>query len=221
MRCEESIYCPILARARPEKLVIHARRRGGMGAIAWPVDRGMLVLNCPIFTLVLDETDILADVGKNVYYTGLDWKIPKNFRLVLTRKEYNYNDMARGFMRDLISLADMTILPLLARINVPLTVYLFRPVCPSEEHLERLRDLVDDVLGTRHRRHMAIEGRVGEGPPKPKCTIKRLDDYIEEGCKELDPRRLSSTATKCRTCDLPTIGQSSCTGSFPIVQPSL
>jgi hypothetical protein len=179
------MYCPILAKSRPEKLVIHARRRDGQGDIVWPVHIGPLVLNCSIFTLVFDETDILAG-KRDVFYTGLNCKIPEEIRLILTRKQDHYDDMDWGsvpatFMRDLLSLVDMTILPLLDRINVPLTVYFFRPVGPGQEHLASLRLILEDVLSARH---LMFGGRDAS---KPVCTIRTLSDYIEGGCEDEFP----------------------------------
>jgi hypothetical protein len=189
--CEGGMYCPILERARPEKLVIHARRRDGRREVVWPVVNHQLVLNCSTFTLVLDETDTLVWGSLPVHYEEIDWKIPKEIRLVITRERDHPDDVAQGspsttdmYERntyELRSLLHKTILSLFGHTDVPITIYLFRPFGADGEHLAMLQGVIDGILSRRH------QDQVDNKPKKPECTIKTLEDYIEEGCEDEFP----------------------------------
>lgn len=185
-----SFSCPILAGARPEKVVIHNSRASHH---AWPMCREWIYTTSPTLTLVLDE----AKCGTNglphqAHYRGVVWTKVRELRIIVSKSPPWIGRIVPkvpcpSTVIDIPQLATRLLAPLLEGRAVPITIYLFRDFEERGESLLDLTDILDKDLEDRHQDTSDRWWRQGltfKGNARPDYTIKRLGDYISEGVED-------------------------------------
>jgi len=184
--CADKVLCPILHKARPEKVVIHnSRYRWTRSTAEWPMYYHELLVTSPKLTWITDETDFGSNPGLN----GFDVKCEnlKEARLIICKTPSAFDSIAQrstvsSKVVDLEYLTLRIILPfLLVRHHgrpIVKTIYLFRV---KAEELDHVKQAVSHDLDQIYPYLAQMQGGLPLKPSKSAYTLKILDDYIKEG----------------------------------------
>ena len=184
--CAARDLCPILRKARPEKVVIYdGRYQWTKSTAQWPMYFHYYLVTSPTLTWIVDETDF----GCKPDWDGFKIRCEnlKEARLIIRKKPPRFDRIAR---RDTVSsdsvmkLFYKMIAPfLLLRhcTSVTKTIYLFRVKAKELDHIKQaIGQWLDGVYPYVAQRHSvsSLESL------KSAYTIKTLDDYIKEGVED-------------------------------------
>jgi hypothetical protein len=124
-------------------------------------------------------------------YDGVDWNQVQELRIVVSIRP---PAIGRGPIipcpadtMELSQLATDLLAPLLAKVPVPITVYLFRDFEQFGESMGSLEKILKKDLAERYKATVGDYARRGkryDGKPRPDYTIKRLGDYVSEGVED-------------------------------------
>jgi len=186
--CDYSNRCPILARARPRKVVLHNSRMHRNWPEDWRKCCHPIATYCPTLTMVLDETACdMVNFDKRFgagYVAGL-----KELRIIACKTPKWVDKIAQRVtcsdgIANIESLANGIIAPVVAEFvadkSIAITIYLFRRLDLEEDTLKRFnRALHEGILYARQKAGAVWDSRDG-----PSITIKTLSDYIDEGLED-------------------------------------
>lgn len=198
--CRGRAYCPILQRARPEKVVIHSNQmRTPEWQRDWSIFYHRLALSCPIVTVIFNESDLDTKFPINAWfrrprYDDVEWRYAKEIRLILLERPTRVDNSAGRklslweIQQQFRQLAHSILLPLFELAVVPVTAYLFRPFGTETGRLDLLHDILDTALVEQNQANIDLGlssgGQMGDKRKTLFHTLKTLNEYIEEGWED-------------------------------------
>lgn len=197
--CNSMSGCPILAKVRPQKVVLyHTRYCDHLGNLGELIHHHSFTVQCPTLTLVLDETGCgEARLRDDMQYRDVELPVLKHLRIIVQRTPERLELESGEDMSsinqpfDIGRLVSRMLKPVIAPIVtlgwILVTVYIFHQL--DTKSLEALTIAIDTQLGERN----AVTGMTVDGSQKgrPLYIIKTLSDFISEGLTdELVPQEL-------------------------------
>jgi hypothetical protein len=198
--CLGRLSCPIIAKIRPQKVVLHNTRVGDYAGVP-NMDEIIskhfpFTARCPTLTLVLDEMgcdDVTLEREASSPQVNLD--LLKELRIILQKTPDWLNEIAQRstcssdeeftIKRLVLRILGPVMAPIVALGSTKITIYLFRQL--DSASMDALTAAIEVDLSQRQK--AAGLDLVQEG--RPRYTIKTLSDYISEGLKdELLPEEL-------------------------------
>jgi hypothetical protein len=199
--CLGRLSCPIIAKIRPQKVVLHNTRVRDY-AEAPNMDEIIskhfpFTARCPTLTLVLDEMgcdDVTLEREASYPQVNLDFlkemrvivhKTPKWLDRIAQRSTCSLEEATSTIAELASQMLGPVITPIVALGSLAITIYLFRQLDPAST--SALTAAIEADLSKRQQ--AAGPDLVQEG--RPRYTIKTLSDYISEGLDdELLPEEL-------------------------------
>jgi hypothetical protein len=182
--CQYSKRCSLLGGGgmRLQKIVIHNSR-----AYAPPY-----MVACPILTLSLNEGAGLRHLSRQVDVWGVHWRLVDQVRIIVSKLpawlEFTAQ-MESGSERivDIQTLVTSVLVPAMASVPVPVTVYLFRDFeGQGKNKINEVKHMLDKGLARADQQALQTAMNKGQPAPQPRkaYTIKMLSDYIAEGLED-------------------------------------
>lgn len=189
--CGRNDHCPILARARPQKVVLHNSRLDRNWPEYWRKCSHKIDTRCPTLTMVLDETacemvdyEKMSDAGSVNNLQELRviaCKTPAWLDKIAQRVTCSPN------IADIRSLASGIVGPVVSEFmaydwyrSINITIYLFRRLDLEDDALKSFSQALDEGIS----RGIQMRGSVVDRQDDPTITIKTLADYIDEGLED-------------------------------------
>jgi hypothetical protein len=181
--CQYAKRCTILGgwRMKLEKIVIHNTR----------VNSPSYTVGCHFLTLCLDEGEGVR-LTRQVDYQGVYWDRVRQVRIIVSKLPARLEFIAQreseseGIV-DIQAVATSILVPAMASIPVPVTVYLFRDLQQEDDNdLGILKRWLRKGLARVDKKARYSAKKKGEPAPQPRkaFTIKFLSDYIAEGLED-------------------------------------
>ena len=182
--CQYANRCTILGGGwmRLQKIVIHNSR----------VKSPSYTVRCPFLTLSLDEEQGVRPLARRIDYRGVDWERVRQVRIIVSKlpawlEFAAQRESESGGIVDIQALATSILVPAMAPVPVPMTVYLFRELQKADDNdLKMLKQLLRKGLARFDKEARYRAKKKGEPVPQPRkaYTIKFLSDYIGEGLED-------------------------------------